>query len=512
MKKLFKIRVFTILCLVSIISCNKPYEKNPVPDSELNKSLRTSTDVDKLYDSKSNLKREFGQALIKSMKESKLLRDLIRIRALERFDKDYDVLYGMIADEKLENNVTVNDLILKHISDKKVLKALENDNPTLTILVPELPENSFNAEKWNTATDIPRVAVRLTASNDVPVIDLDGSERVLEWKFTPAFPVLVIKDNERVISEKDRNFNNKTTRSFQSEKGKKYKFTFDNYDAKRDKNKRVLIESQLDPKIIESYNTYLNVDGWQRDLIYYNIKPGQDRGAFSYDFKEKITSFTLVGDPVVAYNKIADQTDDPHVIGITTGSHWTGGSFDFKVNCLINAKNGVGTELVTGFGAMPDQIFDLTYERIHNNWFGADTYALTNIALKKMYLNNVELINWDLNDYASSIKIRVEEVDITTSTQEGESSTVKFASNFGIDDGILKKFGFKFGGSLEITQTQTYQRTFTQGNDDLEEVIVNFGDKVIINKLEIPPLLPLYTTREYPTGYYSISVEPIRVQ
>lgn len=509
MKKLFKFRIFTVLCLVSIISCNKPYEATPIPDSEIMRGLRTATDVDKLYDSKSNLKREFGKALIKSMKESKLLRDLIRTKALEMFDKDYDVLYGMIAEEKLENNVTVNDLILKHISDKKILKHLENDNPTLTILVPELPENSFNAEKWNTATDIPRVAIRLMTSNDVPIIDLDGSERVLEWRFTPAFPVLVIKDNERVISEKDRDFNNNSKRSFHSENGKKYKFTFDDFDAKRDKNKRFVNSDLLDSKLISAYNTYLNTDGWQRDEIYYDITPNQTRGAFNYDFKEKIRSFTLVGDPITAYNKIADQTDDPHINVVTSGSHWTGGNFDFKVISIINAKNGVGAEYTTGFGVSPNALFNLTYERIINDpWCSCwDVYALTNVELKGMLLDNVELINWNLNEYATTIKISIEEVDLTTTTQLQESITVKFATNFGIDNGALKKIGLKFGGSLESSQVQSYQRTFTQANDELGSVIVNFADDVIVGQNFIK-----YMTREYSTGYYSISVEPTRVQ
>ena len=512
MKKSLNFRIFFVLCILfSVVSCNKPHDFLPEPTSDRNNSLRVATEVDKLYDSKSNLKREFGKALVKSMKESKALRDLIRTKALEMFNKDYDVLYGMIADEKLENNVTVNDMMMRNMTDRNVIKNLESISPTLTILVPELPENSFNAEKWDTSTEIPRVAIRLTTSNDVPVIDLDGSERVIEWKYTPAFPVLVIKDNERVVAERDKEFNKKDTRSFQNKKGEKYRFTFDDFDKQRDRNKRFVGSSQLDSKLVTAYNNYQNADGWQRDLIYYDISPNQDRGAFNYDFQEKIRSFSLVGDPIAAYNKIADQTDDPHINGTVqgSGSHWTGGSFEFKVTALINARNGVGTEIPTGFGASPDQLFYLTYEKIVNDpWCSCwDLYVLTNIALKPMTINTVGLINWDLNNYATSIKISIEEVDQVATTQVGESTSVKFASNFGIDGGVLKKIGLKFGGSLETTQIQTYQRTVTDGNDILGSVIVNFADKVITGNIN-----NLYITREYTTGYYSISVEPTRVQ
>jgi hypothetical protein len=56
------------------------------------------------------------------------------------------VLYALIKDELLEKNQTVESVILKNLKDKGLINSLENDCPTLTIFVPELPENSFNAE------------------------------------------------------------------------------------------------------------------------------------------------------------------------------------------------------------------------------------------------------------------------------------------------------------------------------------------------------------------------------
>ncbi|GHB71526.1 hypothetical protein GCM10007390_26700 [Persicitalea jodogahamensis] len=499
--------------LICAASCNKPHDSIPKLSADLDKSPRVGSDeIDELYEKEpmSNLKREFGKALVKSMNESKALRDLIRAKALEMFNKDYDVLYGMIADEKLENGITVNDLMIRNMSDKETMSDLDNISPTLTILVPELPENSFNAEKWDTSKEIPRVAIRLTKSNDVPIID--GTERILEWEYTPAFPVLVIKDNERVVSDKDREFSKKSTRQFLSKSGRKYRFTFDNYDKHKEKSKRIaFFGSDMDPKLLTAYNTYLNTDGWQRDYIYYDISPSQDRGVFNYDFKEKIKTFSLVGDPMTAYNKISDQTDDPRILQNTLHptSSWTNGNFDFKVSTLINAKNGVGTGHVTAFGATPDDLFNLTYELVESYPF--NYYRLTNVELDYYYIDNggLELINWDLNEYASSINIRIEEVDNTTTTHLQETSTVKFAANFAIEATVLKKIGIKFGASLENTQTQTYQRSFTQDNDLLGSVIVNFGDDVVLNTYGNGSTAH---TREYATGYYSISVEPTRVQ
>lgn len=267
----------------------------------------------------------------------------------------------------------------------------------------------------------------------------------------------------------------------------------------------------MDPKLLTAYNTYLNADGWQRDYIYYGISPNQDRGVFNYDFKEKIKTFRLVGYPITAYNKIADQTDDPRIMQNTLHpmSSWTNGSFDFKVSTLVNAKNGVGTEYVTAFGATPDNLFNLTYELVVS--YPWNYYRLTNVELDYYYIDNggLEIINWDLNEYASSINIRIEEVDNTTTTHLQESSTVKFATNFAIEATVLKKIGIKFGASLENTQVQTYQRSFTQDNDQLGYVIVNFADDVVLNTYGNGATAD---TREYATGYYSISIEPTRVQ
>ena len=89
----------------------------------------------------------------------------------------------------------------------------------------------------------------------------------------------------------------------------------------------------------------------------------------------------------------------------------------------------------------------------------------------------------------------------------------KFATNFGIDTalGVKTKIGLKFGASVETIQTQTVQKTFTQGNNFLGEAIVNFADKVIIRKTN---LRNMWITRDYITGsgYCEFSIEPKKVQ
>lgn len=520
MNRSFKLSLFSFFYLLAFSSCDNQNENVDPTTKEKNELT-----VEKLYDADSNLKREFGKALVKSLNESKALRDLIKNESLKMFDNDYDVLYQMIKDEKLENNLTFRQILIKNLGSEALLNQIEISNPTLTIFVPELPENSFSAEIWDTQTQIPAVAIRLTTSNDVPVINQDGSEEIIEAKYTPAFPVIVLKNNERIVSNNISNNKNIKTSLVSRVNGVEYKFLDDCFDkSKNSKNGflRTVSSAVLDPKVITAYNTYTgsNVDGWQRDYIYYNITPGTPKGPFKYDFQETITSFSLQGNPTAAYNTIADQTGDPTLgekaLGNSTGNilsggSWTGGNFEFKIRTIVNGKNGIGSEIIKYFTATGNDLFDCTFIRGERTGFGHYFYYRQINSLKNVNLN-IPIFNWDLDQYASTIKIDIEEVDLTETTILTESRSVEFASNFSVEVSAslfkeLVKVGLKYGTSQKITATSTVQRTFTQGNDLLGDVIVNFADNVIIGTTG-----STYTTREYNSGLYSITVEPTRVQ
>ncbi len=469
------------------------------------------------YDYKSELKRDFAKALVQALKDNIEIRKLIKGEALKMFDKDYDVLYQLVKNKKMSNNRSFRDILEGYFKDKNRLAEIENNLPLLTIFVPELPEGSFSANTWDIQNEIPEVAIRMTTTNHVPMFTSDNKEYILKGRYIPSFPVVVIKDNERIIvNNLDLKLNKSVKGSILKTSDNSYEFkflddVFNNsleFNSTNKKSSKLLsrVANNIDPKLIDAYNIYKNADGWQRDYIYYNLTPSNTKDQFQYDFQEHITQFSLRGDATAAYNKISDQTGDPEYRYIKKAweSNWTGGAFEFKVRVLINGRNGIGEELITYFPANPDQLFDLTYKNIALNVY----FEMVSISLKSMPLD-LSLFNWDLNQYASSIKIEIEEVDLTTTTVLTDTRSVKFANNFSIDptDGIFKKIGLKFGSSLETNTTQTIQKTFTQGNDQLGEVIINFADDVILTHVS-----PISTTREYQTGWYSISVEPARVQ
>lgn len=501
--------VFSILALSSC-STEEDFTEN-----------KTVQELDKISpkDEKSILKEKFAFSLMKSIKESPGLREIIKDETLKMFNKDYEVLVYTIKDYTLENGMTLEQTINQNADSNFQLSNLLRIEPTLTLLVPELPLESFSAKKWNTQSEIPAVAIRTNYTNQVPLITPDLNLEMMPSDVIPGFPVIVVKNNERVVSNLENpNIRDlKTTTVFEKD-GIIMKFWTDSFNNADKRKARLLIHP--DRTLISAYTIYdeqsPNLNGWQRDFIYYKIQPSSSNGPFIYDFKEHLRSFSMTGDPTNAYNRISDQTGDPtfrnnHRINT---SHWTGGFYEFKVRTIINAKNGVGNELINGFTVSPDDLFFLEYETYTKGtlFWEKTYYRLKNISNKTVYVD-VPLINWDLDEYASSIKIEIEEVDLTITSVITDTRTVKFATNFGIDTalGVKTKIGLKFGASVETIQTQTVQKTFTQGNNFLGEAIVNFADKVIIRKTN---LRNMWVTRDYITGsgYCEFSIEPKKVQ
>ena len=233
---------------------------------------------------------------------------------------------------------------------------IENKIPLLTIFVPELPENSFSAEIWDTQDEIPSVAISIKTTNDVPIIFNEGEDFILKAGYIPSFPVVVIKENERVAVSSEKNANVKCSILKKSGTSLDFRFLDNVFDGslQSDKNDENITKGSVHSwlthfKIKKAYNIYKNVDGWQRDYVYYDLEPNNLKGPFSYDFQEHITTFSMKGtgaNAMDSYNKISDQQGDPKYEWAkkASSSGWIGGSYEFKVKTLINAKNGAGSE------------------------------------------------------------------------------------------------------------------------------------------------------------------------
>ncbi|MEM9341251.1 MAG: hypothetical protein AAGA66_21150 [Bacteroidota bacterium] len=512
--------VFFIVALTGLLwSCedteiqNQPTEDQPDAVMELEHS------------SKEQLKRAFATSLAKSVAESKSLRQLIKEQSLRKFDNDYDILYELVKNEPVEDGRTLQQLLEQNLASAFDLSLIEKELPTLTIFVPSLPNDAFSAEVWDVDAQIPLVGYNVKSSNHVPIIRNDGSGYVLEDYLIPTYPVIVVKENERVVVSDQIGARGTSSRisassSFQSEDGVQFNFLDDCFNAALNGEREQARQSEtaIDPKLIAAYDVFEGTTGWQRDHVYYGLTPTSDRGPFSYDFQEHITSFRMLGGSgwergVRAYNKIADQTGDPR-IGIryrygypeTYGS-WTDGIFEFKVIALVNGKNGVGAQFITYFPAPPRDLFRIRISTPQGEDY--NTVRLRNLRVKRLYVN-LPLVKWDLDQYASSIKIEVEEVDRTETITTTDTRVVKFAQNFGFDLGFGEKvkIGLKFGADLEQTQTSSVTKAYSLANDKLGSVIMNFADNCVRKNYN-----DTYSAgTRYSTGWFELDLAPKRVQ
>ena len=145
------------------------------------------------------MKYQFASGLAKMLKDNPEARAVIKAEALKKIDYDYDVLYVMIKSHALSSGYTFGELLSEYVG-KDVLSAIERELPTLTIFVPELPEDCFSAEIWNTETMIPEVAVLQSDVDGAVILNAEGDDMVLTFDKIPAFPVVVVKLNERITT------------------------------------------------------------------------------------------------------------------------------------------------------------------------------------------------------------------------------------------------------------------------------------------------------------------------
>lgn len=504
---------------------------------EVNQIVKTKSVGQLLVDSTSQdcnilLKKEFANALAKVLFESRDVRGLIKNEALKRINFDYDVLYYLVKDRMLENGLTLEKLMLKYL-DAEVLNLVTEKIPTLTIFVPELPEESFSAELWNIDTEIPVVGVRTTLTNDVPVFDANGNESVIEAYLIPGYPIVVIKENERIVTNDKITKSMLQTSPFSAEAGNVPVFrfldeAFDNISSKNHIATTRAAVSDDNSKLFEAYDIFPNETGWQRDYVYYNITPANPQGPFNYNFKEHLVSFELLGDPKGVLSKIADQTSDPRLDGkwhenyvtpdgtrVMTG--WTDGEFEFTVRVYYGSKNSAGNELITNFRVKPSSIFKTELTSSQSN---KKTYQIKSMKLKKIPLS-VPLFEWNIENYSSTIKIVIEEYDPSETIQKKEDVTHEFATNFNFDItfGQVVKKGLKFGATQKLVTVTSCTVTEIKESDKLGEVLVNFADPILLSKNIITVIIngtggrsdsytiPDYNNK-YSTGFYRIQIAP----
>ena len=533
--------VLVFLVYLSVASCNELL-------NDIDKNVVSATFLEQ---SESNLilKQKFSSALVKVLGQNEEVRSLIKEEALKQIDFDYDVLYCLIKDKQLKNGVTLEEYLEKYLTSDE-LKCIHKQLPTLTLFVPTLPENSFSVHSWNTIDELPAVAVKVSDNNDVKIYYGNGETEVFPADIIPGFPVVVVKENERIVrngeilsktvSENieetnlifvDEIFNNLHGKDLVNTKTRANRPDRPVPLPKVDNPEDYLPANMK--KTYEAYKIYKNTTGWQRDYIYYGITPTTDKGPFDYNMKEFLVGFELMGDALGFYRKIADQDGDPKssipIGGVLPANSsiitWTEGEYEFKVTTYVGSKSTIGTEYKSFFRLKPDQLFRAEVERVISRpgMPGYTVYKLVGLKSKRVDLD-LPLFEWDLENYGATIKIAIEEVDGQETEVNSISSSIEFATNFGFDAsfGEKVKFGVKFGSTIKEVLNVSNTITKTLGGDELGEVIINFADPVVISdefryhykprtnpreQAVVDYTEPTFNSKYY-TGWYRLYISP----
>lgn len=483
---------------------------------------------EQLYDTESNIIENssdeilenvklsfFAKSLVKTLSKNLEFREMLKRESLKQFDRDYDVLYQLIKDYPNTEGATFRENLLKNGISEDELISVEKDYPLLTIYVPELP--NFSAESWDVNEEIPMVAQSISNEQLISLYGDDDSVLKLEPEQIPGFPVLVLKENERVyVSENSSPITGKVN-SFQNKalKGNDYSYSFidkafngvDNLNPKV-KQMTNKISSNPDPAVKRAFNS--GVD-WHRDNIYYGLTPTATKGKFNNRYSEFITSFRFAGNAESAYRLIANQTGDSKYVPyyrsnneLPSARNWTEGHFEFRVTIKVNAKNGIGPEITKVFTAKGSDLFNLKYKKVFSSPFATDIYALESITTKQYNLN-IELLPWDLENVGMGWKFSIYEHDpdqVITKTYE---NSTQYATNFSFEPGgnIKSKIGLKFGGSETISEKETYSVKTTLTSDYLGDATLTFDQPVIVRYSR-----GRYYLREISTGSVSMTIEP----
>ncbi len=506
MKKHLSVIGMALSCLVLMQSCKKDIDtKNNTPILASNTAENSAVN---------NSQITFAKILAKAVKDDAPLRSFLKDESLKQFDNDHDILYQMIKDTKINGAETVHEKLIRFAASKEELEAVEQQLPLLTIFVPTLP--NFSPEKWNSSNEVPVVAVSNTANSNVLFYDDKGKENALAADEIPGFPVLVIKQNERVIVGTGNKLasnsvaSNSQSSTVYNNGGLVLNFAddaFNNINPKTKVNKlnpnRVTNSSGIDPVNIAAYNSG---DEWHRDYIYYGLTAGQPRGQFKNNYSEFITSMRFLTPN--ALNMIADQDGDPKLkegeVPKKPFGIWTEGNFEFRITILINAKNGLGNDINKVLSVNPADLFDVQFTLKQEGVF--PHYRVTSITPKE-YHPNVELVPWDLQNYGTAWKFIVYEYDNSQEITQTYENTSTFAANFEITNSITEKIGLKFGASATTSEKRTVSVKTTLASDFLGEATLSF-DQPIITSFDGTN----YNTREITTGnVLSLGIEPKRI-
>lgn len=429
------------------------------------------------------------------------------------------MFYPYVKHKVVSNGQTFREILLSYCENESELNQIEESSLLLNILVPDLSLfGSFCAENWDIKDN--EVAVISRDDEDNTLYEDGENLGSLPLAEIPAFPCLVVKENERL------RVNNNATRAGEAS----YEFvanayngslnpqtrhsSFDQNVEATDNSEFYVPAADLHPAIIKAWEEFKNVpQAFQRDYIYYGITKSNQPGSLNRGFRESLYKFRIFPSWL---SIISDQEGkDPKLVTSFTEKKryltneeivkrmWTDGKFEVSFESYIGAEKSIeAMRQRLSFSLSATQLWSL--EKVHIDHKNStafrhskNTYTVNPKDLKPRWIypgklesdNAVFVRPWDLYSYSTIINLFVSEYDESQTITVERSMVNQYVSKFdasaeasGGKEGSMK-YGVKVGYGYSDTSTSTSKTTTvtTTGSDDLGNLIYTYSDPIIIN-------------------------------
>lgn len=460
---------------------------------------------------------KFAKLLSQAASGSVEVRSFLKKEALEQFDNDYDIFYPLIKNKVVYGDRTFRDILLSYCENENELSQVEQSLLLLNILVPDLTLfGDFNAKSW----DVNNKEIAVICRDDETNTLYENGENIgqMSGGDIPAFPCLVVKNNERLKVSSVNTRSGEVT----------YEFIDDVFDGSKraPQTRHSDWDDNLEPTqdltlgvggsvfkapITEAWTEFKDVkNACQRDYIYYGITKANKPGTLNRNIREELYRFLIQKD---AFSKIADQQgSDPALQETSQGKRyltnaeilkriWTDGRFEFRFRTYIASEtSSEAMEHMLPISIEAKDVFSIEKVHVHHknstmfrqskNFYSVDA---NNLRSKWIYTrdhaksdNSLFLLPWDIYSKSLVMHLFVEESDDSQTIEQTRTVVNEFTNkaDFSVEGGgsidkvkLTAKLGYGF--SHTNTNTSSIKLITNVGSDPLGTLSFFYYDPVI---------------------------------
>lgn len=486
---------------------------------------------------------QFAVLLSKAIYAEPKLRDFIKTEALEKIDYDYDVFYPYVSNVIIDGARSFEEILSLYDEDN-ILPSVLAEHPLLTILVPDwswVHNDCFSVKKWDSS--LPDIGVSYLSDSADHEVFWNGQYAFTmhDGEFSSA-PILIVKDNDRLVAGYQTKGNGVSYCFFSddfvdlSQKREALTKTtskYTDYTLPCEVADETVSTGVLSSRTSNAYGIALSDSRiYHRDHIYYGMTSQTDSGSVNRNYYETLYRFKLspnaggLLDDAGNDYKTKDYYYEANIVGSATklttsrmqAMSWGEGAAELKIKVYLG-----GVVIEKNASVSFADAFNVKKVRLRENFnrlnaLKSRTYYLVvgddasnNEWLEPKWINaNLQLFYWDLSQFPTFYLVKFEEYDPASKIVVSEERTYNFAANIktsieasGSLDVISIKRGYGYGVSGTYSQTFTNTVETTQSSDDLGSFIVQYTDKVVLNKANSRA-----TIKTYSTGHVDAQIIP----